>query len=315
MQVYPLFGESGARVVKEVVHCLAVGDEAPTEVKEGNLFLFPKKGVPSKENMRPITVTNAIYRIIMSVIRKLITERIDNLVGQHQKAFIPGRRMSDHIADVLEHFYMDVVLGLDVQYLLVDFAKAYDRMSRSSLNRIMEGQGWCPGLRRLIMTMNDRSAVFLIVGLHVQSIITGRGVRQGCPVSPLLFNLGIEPLARSLMKAGIQIWVFADDVILRLVSDEQAAKARELFSVYERATGSMVSEGKTVVVSPTGPGRDVCGWPGVKQATHATYLGVLFGKDIDSYNFLDGVGAKMEARLALFQPRKYSFSTTERIRV
>ena len=80
--------------------------------------------------------------IVLSITRSLIMERVSSLVGHHQKAFVQGRRMGDHITEVLEHFYMDRNERRSANYVLVDFTKAFDRIDRGALSAIMRSQGW-----------------------------------------------------------------------------------------------------------------------------------------------------------------------------
>jgi hypothetical protein len=259
-QVYPIFGLTGAEVFRDALLCLAEGGTPPSTLGEGILHLIGKDGRPTVDNLRPITITNTAYRIIATLTRVVIMDRVEELLDQRQKAFVPGRNMFDHVEEVFESFYKDQIKQTTAYYILVDFNKAFDRVDRSALYETLEAQGWGSDLRNVVRSLNLNTTVTLRVGSSSVVIPTGRGVRQGCPLSPLLFNLAIEPLLVSLRRAGVEAWAFADDVILRVTSAEHAHRSRELISLYERATGALMSMKKTVIVASVEGASPLPGW-------------------------------------------------------
>ena len=105
------------------------------------------------------------------------------------------------------------------------------------------------------------TAQVLVNGVLSSPFPIRRGTRQGCPLSPLLFALAIEPLARSIrMDAQMEGWsrgdgsedriaLYVDDLLLFL-ADPQVTGPRcmKLLRLYEDASGLKVNEHKSVLV-------------------------------------------------------------------
>ena len=107
-QVYAMFGESIVGIFTDLAEVSITG-VAPRALKEGHLYLLPKKG----DNLRPITVANASYRFIMTLVRDTMRVKLEATISTCQKAFMRGRRITDHLRSVLESFYDDVENGVN----------------------------------------------------------------------------------------------------------------------------------------------------------------------------------------------------------
>jgi hypothetical protein len=93
--------------------------------------------------------------------------------------------------------------------VILDIAKAYDTVDRSFLFRIMEAAG-CgrPMLRWVQLLLSDTRAYTVVSGHVSQAQVWQAGVRQGCPLSPLLYLFVAEALACWLMQIpelGVQV--------------------------------------------------------------------------------------------------------------
>lgn len=89
----------------------------------------------------------------------------------------------------------------DVAVLTVDFEKAYDRVAHDFMFRVLERMGVSGNLLEWIKVLY-RGVVSRIQvnGWLTEEVMIGSGVRQGCPLSPVLFVCVIEPLLRMLDK-------------------------------------------------------------------------------------------------------------------
>ncbi|GEQ69159.1 hypothetical protein JCM33374_g2830 [Metschnikowia sp. JCM 33374] len=114
-------------------------------------------------------------------------------------------------------------------------------------------------LVRLIMSiLTDQEAQIMLNDWEGERFPLRCGTRQGNPLSPLLFNLALEPFLLSLQSlSGIPIeyegvliesmkyHAFADDVNIYLGEDEDYQKAAQAINAFERVSNSRVSETKT----------------------------------------------------------------------
>ena len=94
--------------------------------------------------------------------------------------------------------------GQDVYICFVDYEKAFDRVEWRRLLHALRRMGIDWRDRRLIgnLYMGQQMRV-RIDGEYSEPGKVGRGVRQGCPLSPLLFNIYIEELVREVWEAKI----------------------------------------------------------------------------------------------------------------
>jgi hypothetical protein len=110
----------------------------------------------------------------------------------------------------------------------VDIAKASDTVPHASIIACVHQQGLHPHAARLIGNMYSDNIVVLPDGMP---LVFRRGVRQGDPLSPLLFNLVLDPVLRSLDEheegspfgsQRLKVLAFADDLVLVARTVEEA---------------------------------------------------------------------------------------------
>ena len=99
----------------------------------------------------------------------------------------------------------------------IDMEKAYDRVNRKKLFEVMRGYGVHEMLVDVIKRIYDGG----IVKFEMEGIMTGwcksdSGVRQGCPLSPLLFNIYVRELGMNVAqcKHGFKLMVDMDGLIV-----------------------------------------------------------------------------------------------------
>ncbi|CAG8829003.1 21259_t:CDS:1, partial [Gigaspora rosea] len=113
-----------------------------------------------------------------------------------------------------------------------------------------------------------------------------RGVRQGDPLSPLLYTLAIEPLLRRLHDSinGIniknqefKIAAYADDLTIGIGSQDDWLKFMEATKVYEAASNAKVNKSKTVLVPLTtaAQGLNLPGEDEFKRLTEGEPIAIL----------------------------------------
>ncbi|KAL4348735.1 hypothetical protein GQ457_17G000410 [Hibiscus cannabinus] len=127
---------------------------------------------------------------------------LNEIIGEHQFAFCPGKQILDCslIAnEVLEH---NKRKGLEGVVFKADFNKAYDTVDWSFLTVIMKKMGfgfvWCQWILKCI---SSAYISVLVNGSPTAPFAIRRGLRQGWPLSPLLFNIVAEALSALLKKA------------------------------------------------------------------------------------------------------------------
>jgi len=159
----------------------------------------------SPENWRPISLQNMIYKIFAAVLsRRLASWAIHHgKISSAQKGFLP-------VDGCMEHsFLMESVLAdakrrrKDVQILWVDLKNAFGSVPHALLWRSMRQLGVPAAFIDICREIYRGSSQRVQCSESYTPEIPCRlGIKQGCPLSPLLFNLALEALLPALDGAN-----------------------------------------------------------------------------------------------------------------
>jgi hypothetical protein len=120
-------------------------------------------------------------------------------IGAEQTVYLPGREIGDgafHTQLVAANLSL---LGQRGTVVLLDIAKAFDTIDRAFLLAIVERCGGGPGMHRWIHLLLQHTPASVVVrGRAAAPVLWLAGVRQGCPLSPLLYPFLAEASARWL---------------------------------------------------------------------------------------------------------------------
>ena len=232
--------------------------------KDANISLFYKKGDPTLvSNYRPISSMNTDCKMYTNLINMRLAPWAVAKLHPDQKGFVPGRLMNEHTRLASEVAHLCDVTGTPGFIVGLDQAKAYNRVDQPWLLQVLVASGLPPDLILLIsdLTSNCRSRVRINSGYSPYFVLK-RGVRQGDPLSCLLFNFSIEPLAirlRQVVKGlsvpglkPMKIMLYADDVNLFLGREDSVRDVSDCLASVSETIGSKFNLDKTDV-KPVGP--------------------------------------------------------------
>jgi hypothetical protein len=188
--VYRCLSDITAPLLREMLVFISEGKLPPSDFNCGRLFVLPKDGSSVVDRTRPITVNNADNRIIAKITTNQISPGLNEMIDPSQCGFIPGRNGSTHILS-LNTFFYDAIKNTNPAYiLLLDTAKAFDSIDHDYLFKLMEKINMPTWVLNVIKGLFHDVFVFpALNGPNSVSIPIQRGVKQGCPLSPLLFAL------------------------------------------------------------------------------------------------------------------------------
>lgn len=194
----------------------------PSRFRDSRTVFIPKSTERRDPGFyRPISIASVVLRHF----HKILALRLSrcNLVDERQRAFISTDGCAENVA-VLSALLMDArTCRKQVHVLSLDVQKAFDTVAHAGIYKVLRKYGipsaMVEYLRELYATATTRLQVD---GQYSQAILPGRGVRQGDPLSPLVFNLVInEVLAEISDEVGyrylghtINVLAFADDLIV-----------------------------------------------------------------------------------------------------
>lgn len=166
--------------------------------------LIPKKNHDPKnqdfsiDTVRPISLTNSIFRLINYVITQRLMIPINRIVQFNQQAFLHHRNIHFNIETtkmIAQNLY-STQSPSNQHLLLIDFTKAFDTIDHTFIRKILQHLQFPDMLINSILTQSNSSVAHILNGQHVnnQQIPLLKGVRQGLPFSPLIVIIAIEPL-------------------------------------------------------------------------------------------------------------------------
>ncbi|KAH3757209.1 Pol protein [Pelomyxa schiedti] len=253
--------------------------EAPAHFNDSLFFAFPKvEGTTLITESRPISPPNADNRIITKAIAHTLNPLIADLCHPNQNGFFEGRLIDNNITSISNLFYGARSKRMPIQFLFTDFSKAYDNLDRDAIIQILQHIEMTPKWVNVIQHLMQTTEAYLPSGIHFP---LRRGVRQGCPLSPILFNIVIDTLLRMLQRSPMspKISAYADDICTLWGNAEDLDKASPLFNCYCKSTGAALNMKKTEILAGYPPVPHPVtskAWP-VQTVTSYKYLGVLIG--------------------------------------
>ncbi|KAL9672157.1 hypothetical protein QQ045_028405 [Rhodiola kirilowii] len=237
----------------------------------------------------------------MKIITKVLANRLkvvlQDYISVSQSAFVPGHLISDNILIAHELVnYMNTRSNGDVGYCCIklDMSKAYDRMKWDFLEKMQLKMGFPEAwVRKVMHCVRMVSYRIRVNDMISDQFCPQRGIRQGDPLSPYLFVLCTEWLARSLERnqqtgsiQGIKIsrsaplishLLFADDCILFTRADvDNILKLKRVLCTYELISGQQINFQKSELCVGNNVGKDMARCLG-------SILGVRVVQKIDKY--------------------------------
>ena len=208
-------------------------------------------------NWRPISLLNVDYKIVTKCLSLRIKMILPKLIHMDQTGFVFGRFIGENIRlieDILEFTDINKIPGL---LLLVDFSKAYDSIEWSYMLKVLNIYNFGPSLCSWVKLLyNNISSTVLNGGYTNGWIPLERGVRQGCPLSCVLFVLCVEILSQYVRDCkdieginvnGYEFKVnqFADDTTAILKNVASAKKVIDVLFEFSECSGLKINCEKT----------------------------------------------------------------------
>ena len=206
--------------------------------RRGVISLIPKADSDLSElsGWRPITLLNVDYKILAKTIAKRIEPFLPKLIHSDQTGFVKDRYIGQNIrllSDLMEYTDVKKISGI---LLFIDFEKAFDSVEWKYIMNSLDLFNFRPSIRKWFSILyNNVETAVMNAGYMTNYFQVSRGVRQGCPLSPLLFILSVELLASKIRREpncrGVslpndqeaKISQFADDTTL-ISSDTESLR-------------------------------------------------------------------------------------------
>jgi hypothetical protein len=231
------------------------------------ITLIPKVADPENMNdFRPISLVSLPLKIITKLMANRMQKEIISLVHQNQYGFIKGRNIQDCLGWTFEYLHICHLSKRPIIILKIDFEKAFDKVDYNAVISMLRARGFGQKWIKLVSNiLHSASTSVLLNGVPGKKIICKRGVRQGDPLSPILFVNTADLLQSAINDAwqnGIinlpladdfgqkfPIVQYADDTLMIMPADNnQLIHLKNILQIFSASTGLHVNYHKTTLV-------------------------------------------------------------------
>ncbi|KAK4516494.1 60S acidic ribosomal protein P2 [Mucor velutinosus] len=275
----------------------------PQSWQETCLVLLPKKGDLSLlQNWRPISLICCDAKIFTRLLNARLMEHFRTRLSSSQSGFMPQRFIGEpamilHCAQSLATATQSTSIAL-----LLDQEKAYDRVNLDYLSAILTAFNMPPQLTSSLLALLATTQVQVNINGNLSApFTTHRGMRQGDPISPLLFNIIFDPFLRAInnhpniqgfdfdyiantnsrfptplthhvpVADPVKVLAYADDTLVFLNDLGEFYQLQQLVSRYADASNASLNYHKTQALSLSG-------------ASHASWIAGLRATGISSWH-------------------------------
>jgi hypothetical protein len=284
-------------------------------LNKANIILLRKKEEAAvMGDYRPISLINSVAKNITKILATCLAPHLDNLVSNAQNAFIRKRCIRDNFIYAQRVIQTLHKKNKPALFVKLDISKAFDSISWPYLLEVLQALGfsqkWRDWISSLLRTSSSRVP---INGKPGNKINHGRRLRQGDPLSPMLFILAIDPLQRLIdlaakkgflhpvlpKTATLRCSLYADDAaIFAAPNTTELDDLQKIIHVFGECSVNMVKTEifpirvELAVVTPL-----LWNFPGKINSFPGKYLGLPLHirklRKVDLQPLIDKIGARL----------------------
>lgn len=233
--------------------------QIPEEWTECHIILLHKKG-PRDEigNYRPISLISNIYKVFAKVIMERISSKLNESQPVEQAGFRKNFSTIDHIHTIKQLIQKYNEYNKQIYLAFIDYSKAFDSLRHYYIWRCLEQQGIQSSYIEILKSIYKSSKASIKLESTGESFPIKKGVRQGDPLSPTLFNAVLEHIFRQLNWDHLGLNIngarlnhlrFADDLVLLEENPTELEQMMQSLANISREVGLEINACKTKLMS------------------------------------------------------------------
>jgi len=244
------------------------------------MCLLPKSGdLSNLKNWRPLSLICCDAKIFTRLLNLRLMPLMNKLICPQQSGFMPGRFIGENGMMLHNTKLIATQQSSESIALLLDQEKAYDRVHPEYLRAVMSQFNIPTNITHSLLTLLFSTQIHININGHIShSFITQqRGIRQGDPISPLLFNIAFDPFLRSIQQdanfrgfdfateaplpsitptltpsISVKILAYADDTLVYLQNFHDFNLLQQAVERYMQASNALLNYHKTIATSLSG---------------------------------------------------------------
>lgn len=231
--------DPGAHIIAAIYNRCLKDMRIPVSWKAARTILLHKKG-PKEDlsNWRPISLSSVLYKVYSGLLATRLGKWASRTgaVSSVQKGFMPAEGCLEHNYLLQEALTKSKESGSQLVVSWLDLRNAFGSVPHAAIFHVLRLHGLPPGLLDIIQDLYEGCTTTITTATGETDAVDMRaGVKQGDPLSPIVFNLVIEVIIRSILAQSdlhgfplhdhrISCLAYADDLVLMSQSLEGAQK-------------------------------------------------------------------------------------------
>ena len=255
------FNIIGPYLVKLFNNICSFEGEFPESWDLSILKLIPKSEFLCFDNFRPLQMINFDCKILAGVWADRIGEIVSDIINQYQTGGVKGRciQQSTLLIHLLIQYQKQQGKGGFV--VSKDDKKAFDNLIRDYLFYVLKKYGFSDKTISVIKKFYKNNKCKIIVnGFLSEAFSIKNGIRQGCPLSALLYVLAVEPLSVAILLAQemagfrlpnnseVKLIQHVDDLNVFAQNKEGIRHVLSLFKDFGEISGSIINRDKSFII-------------------------------------------------------------------
>ena len=233
------------------------------EQRRAIINLIPKKSqdLLYLKNWRPISVLNTDYKLLTKCLAQRLKKVLDEIISSDQTGFIKGRYIGENIRialDMIDYTNFNNTPGF---MLLADIEKAFDKLEWSYMFQVLKFFNFGESFMKWIRVIYTDIYSCVINNGHASEFFNiTRGIRQGCPLSPLLFVICHElmsitikgdPDIQGIMinDVEIKISMYADDTTFYVNDVKSLTRIVHILDNLKAYSGLYINRNKSEIIA------------------------------------------------------------------
>ena len=296
-EIFLHFWSEIGETLLEMIQAAVDDGKFDRDVNSAIISLLHKKGKDPTlcSSYRPISLINTDIKLYAKVLARRLESVLPALVHPDQTGSVKNRLSSDNIRRLLHIIYETPVIQSPCAVLSVDAERAFDRLEWSYLWYTMNNMGFGSTFMNMLKILYKNPTAMVLTGnLCSSQFPIGRGTRQGCPASALLFAISLEPLAQKLrileeIKPIIirntlhKISLYVDDLLVYM--DEvyiTLPAVLNILKIFGEISGYKINMAKSSLLPLNAAMRDLEICTEIPIVQHFRYLGIDIHLSLDT---------------------------------
>ena len=235
-----------APILKCLFNAILAQEKVPLNWGKGWIIPIYKSGPKNNpQNYRPITISSCLCKVFTRILNNRLSQFIDknNSINEFQIGFKKGARTTDHI------FLLKTIIDFykskkrHIYACFVDFSSAFPSVWRNGLYYKLLKEGISSKFVNIVKSLYSNTECAIKIDNKISDTFKSTiGTRQGCNLSPTLFNFYTNDLPKLLSesdvdpvqldKKPIPLLMYADDIVLLSKSQKGLQCALNVLSLY-----------------------------------------------------------------------------------